>query len=121
MRRLAKGEGKLGCIFWLLLLSALGLGLYRWVPSKIAVAELKDYMDDIGMHEARATPDELKKMIMARASQLKLPLLEKNLRIEKTVDRVLMDAEMTIILDLFVTKYPWVARIHVDKPVFMSG
>ena len=121
MRRMAKGEGKLGCIFWLLLLSALGLGLYRWVPSKIAVAELKDYMSDAGMHEARATPEQLKKLIMARAAQLKLPLQEKNLQIEKTSDRVMMKAEMTIVLDLVVTKYPWVARIEVDKPYFLGG
>jgi hypothetical protein len=121
MRRLAKGEGKLGCIFWLLLLTALGLGLYRFVPNKIAVAELKDYMEDVGMHEGRATPEQLKKLIMQRASQLKLPLEEKNLRIEKTGDRVIMNAEMTIVIDLFVTKRPWVARISVDKPVFIGG
>lgn len=121
MRRLAKGEGKIGCIFWLLLISALGLGLYRWVPSKIAVAELKDYMEDAGMHEARATPEQLKKLILGRAAQLKLPLEEKNLTIEKGQDRVVMDAEMTIIIDLVVTKKPWVAKIHVDRPVFLGG
>lgn len=120
MRRLAKGEGKLGCIFWLLLLSALGLGLYRWVPSKIAVAELKDYMEDVGMHQGRATAEELKKLIIGRAYQLKLPLEEKNLRIEKSPDRVIMDAEMTIIIDLVVTKKPWVATIHIDRPVFLG-
>ena len=120
MRRLAKGEGKLGCIFWLLLLSALGLGVYRWLPSKIAVAELKDYMEDVGMHEGRASAEDLKKMVLERAAQLKLPLEEKNLRIEKGQDRVLMDAEMTIIIDLVVTKKPWVAKIHVDRPVFLG-
>ncbi len=120
MRRLAKGEGKLGCIFWLLLISALGLGLYRWVPSKIAVAELKDYMEDVGTHEGRATVEELKKKILQRAAQLKLPLEEKNLRIEKSQDRIIIDAEMTIIIDLAVTKKPWVARIHIDRPYFLG-
>lgn len=120
MRRLAKGEGKLGCIFWLLLLSALGLGLYRWLPSKIAVAELQDYMEDIGMHEGRASADQLKKLVMERAGQLKLPLEEKNLRVEKGRDRIVMDAEMTIVIDLVVTKKPWVAKIKVDRPVFVG-
>lgn len=120
MRRLAKGEGKLGCIIWLLLASALGLGLYRWIPSKIAVAELKDYMEDIGMHDGRASADELKKRILYKANELKLPLEEKNLSIQKTQDRVIMDAQMTIVIDLVVTKKPWVAKIHVDRPVFIS-
>lgn len=120
MRRLAKGEGKLGCIFWLLLFSALGLGLYRWVPAKIAVAELQDYMEDIAMHDGRATPEELKKRFLVRASELKLPLEEKNLTIQKTQDRIVIDAQMTIVIDLVVTKKPWVAKIHIDKPFFLS-
>ncbi len=120
MRKLARGEGKLGCIIWLLLLSAIGLGLYRWLPAKIAVAELRDYMEDVGMHEGRASIEDLKKRILLRATELKLPLEEKDLKIERRQDQVIMDAEMTIIVDLVVTKKPWVATIHIDKPVFLG-
>lgn len=120
MRKLARGEGRLGCIIWLLLLSGIGLGLYRWLPAKIAVAELQDYMEDLGMHDGRASNEELKKKILIRASELKLPLAEKDLRVERRRDQVIMDAEMTIVVDLVVTKKPWVATIHIDKPVFLG-
>jgi hypothetical protein len=118
MRRLAKGEGKLSCIFYLLIVVAIGYLASQFIPRKIAVAELKDHMLDIALHQPGATREQIRKQILDRAKNLGLTVDEKRIVIEKSHDRVVMDVKFTQMIDLKVKQYPWEVSIFVDRPIY---
>ena len=67
------GQGKLGCILWLLvLLAVIGIAA-KLIPIKIKSAEFHDYMEEQVLFAGRAGTETLRKRIMGRAEDLKIP------------------------------------------------
>lgn len=118
-RNTQSGEGRLGCIFWIVLLVIGGIVASRVIPLKIATAELKDHMEDLAQTRPRGTSEEFRNSIYKRAQELKLPLQQKEISVQKDQQRAVMDVELTIPIDLFVYTYMWKVSLHVDRPIFI--
>ena len=71
------GQGKIGCILWLLVLLAVVGVAAKLIPIKIKSAELYDYMEEQAMFAGRAGTETLKKRILDRAEDLDIPLINK--------------------------------------------
>jgi hypothetical protein len=121
MKRLAQGEGKAGCIFYLLLVVVIGYAASQYIPRRIAVAELEDHMLDIALHQPNATRDQILKQILDRGKQLGLKVDEKRINIEKGRERVVMDVKFTEIIDLKVYQHQWEVKIFIDRPIFLGN
>lgn len=114
-----RGEGNLGCILWVLAFLLVAYALYMTVPTKIASAQLYDFMVDEAKDADRIPPAEIKKRIMLKAKELDLPLVDKDVTAEKLGDRIRMKAKYTVKLDfgLGIT-YDWNFFHDVDRPIF---
>lgn len=121
MRRMARGEGKAGCIFWALVVLVVGLAAYKIVPAKIAVMQLEDRMEELAKHQQAAMKptDWYEKNILRRAQQLDLPVKAEDIEVDKTGKRVVMDVKITIVIDFIVTQYPMSFDIHMDRDLFL--
>lgn len=115
----ARGEGKLGCILWLLVAGAAIMVAVKAVPVKLTDAEFADFIEEQAQFSARSTGEDLRKRILARAKELEIPLEPKNLKIEKTDARVKIHCSYTVTLDFPFYSYDWTFEHELDRPVFL--
>ena len=113
------GQGKIGCIIWLLVLLAVVGIAAKLIPIKIRSAELYDFMEEQAMFAARTKPEEIKKRILRRAEELELPLTKKNLVVERRAGRVRMRATYTVLIELPGYTLEWPFEHILDRPVFI--
>jgi|CXWL01.1.fsa_nt_gi hypothetical protein len=114
-----RGEGNLGCILWAVAFLLVAYALYMTVPTKMASAQLYDFMVDEAKDADRIPPPEIKKRILKKARELDLPLAEKDVTAERLGDRIRMKAKYTVKIDfgLGIT-YDWNFFHDVDRPIF---
>ena len=119
-RKLSRlGEGKLGCVIWLLVLAAVIGITAKLIPVKIRSAELSDFMEEQAMFAGRRGTDQLKKAILIRAKNLDLPLTKKNLEIKRNGGRIRMRATYTVPVEFPGYTYFWHFEHILDLPVFV--
>lgn len=118
MARGQSGQGKFGCFLWLLLLAAAVMVAYRMVPVKIRSAEFYDFIVEQAKFSARRPPDQIRRTILKRAKELDIPLEPKNLRVEKRGDRIIIDCQYVISVDLPFYTYVWEFHHELDRPIF---
>jgi hypothetical protein len=119
-RGIARGEGRIGCLFWSLLGLIFVLVAIKAVPVKIASMKLEDYMTELAMSQrARvAGHDFFEREIFNKARDLELDIPRKQIHAKKYPERVVMDVEFTVPIDLLAFTYDWNIAIHVDRDVF---
>lgn len=113
------GQGKLGCILWLIVLLAVVGIAAKLIPIKIRSAELYDYMEEQAMFAGRAGTETLRKRILDRAKDLELPLDKKNLKIERRGGRIQIRATYTVPVELPGYTYNWDFEHIIDRPIFV--
>ena len=113
------GQGKLGCILWLLvLLAVIGIAA-KLIPVKIRSAELYDYMEEQALFAGRTGTEALKRRILDRAKDLDIPLDKKNLSVVRRGGRIQLRATYTIPVELPGYTYNWDFEHFIDRPVFV--
>lgn len=117
---LARGESKIGCIFWLAVLAAGGLIAWKAVPVKVKSAELHDHMADMAIFATRERSSEvIKRNVLAKAKNLGLPLEAKDLVVTRDDARIRLVADYTVVLEFpFGITYDWEFHHEVDRPIF---
>ena len=119
-RRSERGEGNLGCILWVLALALVTLIAWKAIPVKIQSTEFYDYMDELAKFSAATTPpDQLGKLILDRAHQLGIPLEKKDLKVERNGDRIYMELDYTVPVELPGYTYQWHFHQKLDRPIFI--
>lgn len=122
MRRKAgeRGEGKLGCIFWGLVLLVGAVIAWEMVPVKIKTAELYDFMVDQAAESTYDRSEEtIKKRILAKARDLDIPLDKDNLTVERRGDNIRMRATYTIPVEFPGYTYDWKFEHEVDRKLYI--
>lgn len=114
-----RGSSKLGCAIWLVALGVFALILWMMVPVKLRSIELYDYMGEQAKFAQRAKAEVLKKRILKRADELRLPLKEKDLNVERSMTRIRMRARYTIPVEFPGYTYLWDFEHVIDEPLYI--
>jgi hypothetical protein len=114
-----KGDGKIGCIFWVALLLIFALVAWQVVPVKINVADLDEFITRQAETAGRASAERIKKAILTRANDLGLPVTKDNLKVEKGGDRIVISCNYEIPVSVFGFIYKWRVSHEIDRPVFV--
>jgi hypothetical protein len=117
--RPASGEGKLGCVLWLLLLAALAFAAAKIGPVYVRSSQLKDYMGEQAKFAQQLTPDNMKLRVLTRAKELRLPLDPRRVEVLRTEGRIRITADYTVPVDLYVYQRDWDFHLEVDEPIFV--
>jgi len=115
-----RGEGNLGCILWAVVFAVVAYVAWTMVPIKIASAQLSDFMEDQAKFAEHRSPEKIKKAILAKAEELKLPVDAADVKVERKGDYIYMDAEYTVPVKFaggYV--YEWHFEHHIDRPIFV--
>ena len=118
-RTAGRGEGKLGCIIWLIVLLLAGLVAYEAIPVKLASTQLYDYMDDQARFGARASASALQARVLRRAKELDLPVTKKDLTVTKAGGIIRMRCKFTVPVSVLGFTYDWEFDLKVDRQIFI--
>lgn len=119
-RTAERGEGNLGCIMWLLVLGIAVMVSWKMIPVKMSNAELVDYMTEVAQFQsAQKTPQDIQKMIIARAAELNIPLTKENVTVVRNGDRIRMTMEYMVPVEFPAYTYNWHFRHELDRPIFI--
>ena len=114
-----RGEGKLGCILWSLVLLVGAMIAWKAIPVKVASSELYDFMVEQAKWAGHTPPATLKQYILDRAKELDIPLDPKNVSVERVRDRIRMRAYYVVPLEFPGYVYDWEFDLQVDRAVFI--
>jgi hypothetical protein len=117
--RAQAGDGKLGCILWLVLLALGGLIGWKTIPVKIATSELYDFMVEQAKWAGSTPPETIEKRILAKAEELALPVDPKKVSAERYGDNIRMRATFTVPLEFPGYTYNWDFDLQVDRPIYI--
>src|SRR5262245_27957486 len=119
-RTAERGEGNLGCIIWVALLLIGVLLAWKMIPVKMSSAELYDYMDELARFSAgKEPPEDIKKKLLARASELRIPLDKEHVFVERNGDRIRMSVDYTVPVEFPGYTYNWHFHHELDRPIFI--
>lgn len=114
-----RGEGRLGCVIWTLVLLAGAYAAYIYIPKRIAVAEFQDYISEQAKFASAETRgDALEKAVFKKAQELQLPVDRKNIVVEKGRQRVRYHVTYTIRLDFPFFPYDWHVEHDEAREIF---
>lgn len=115
-----RGEGRIGCIIWTLILAAGILVSAKVIPYQIALAEFKDDLKGVAQTMPRGTEQQFINFIYKTGTEkYDLPIDRKRIKVQKSKKRVVMDVEFTITLDFLVYTHTWPVSIHIDRDIFL--
>ena len=118
-KRRQAGQGKLGCVLWIIFLAVAGMVAYKMVPVKIAASEFADFMNETAQFPGHGSSDDIRKILFHKAQELDLPIKEDDIKVYRDRDRIKMDATYTIPIDFPGYTYMWTFHQSVDRPLFI--
>ena len=119
MRKMARGEGKLGCIMWSAILLVVSFLALKVVPVQVAKMQLADFAEEMALTQPRQSVRDFERRILERADELDLPVEKRDIQIKKNNKRIIIDIEFTVVLDLVIMEYPWNTSIYLDRDIFL--
>jgi hypothetical protein len=121
MRGMARqrGEGRAGCVFWVVILIIVAMIGFKVVPVKFASAKFYDYMYEQAKYAQKTRPEDLKKLIMRKAFELNLPVDPKYVEVKKWGGRIKIEAHYTVDVEFQGYTYVWDFNEEIDEPIFI--
>ena len=119
MRSRQAGQGKIGCILWLLAVGITAMIAFKMIPIKVKTSELHDFMIEQAKFSGYAPSEDIAKRILLRAQELELPLDEDSIKVEKVRERIQMEATYTVPVQFPGYTYYWKFHHMVDRPIFV--
>ncbi len=113
-----RGEGKLGCVVWLLIgLAVITFG-WKTIPIKTSSSRLTDFMVEQSKFAARSSNQQISARILNKANELDLPVTTKGITVRKTSARVEMRCKYTVPVEFPFYTWNWNFDLHVERAVF---
>ena len=119
-RGIERGESRIGCIFWSLAGLIFVLIAMKAVPVKIKAMKLENHMQELATSPAARTADNgfFEREIHNKAKSLDLDIPRKQIRAKKYPERVVMDVEFTVPIEILTFTSNWDIKIHLDRDIF---
>ncbi len=117
-RGIARGEGRIGCIFWTLVGLIFVLVGMKVVPVKIATMKLEDHMQEMAMTQGRRSRNFFERSIFNKARSLELDIPRNQIKVKKYPERVVIDVEFTVPVEILTFEYQWNIELHLDRDIF---
>lgn len=117
-RKHERGEGKLGCIFGLLLVAAAFYVAFKVIPVKVAAADMRQTVIDQARSAGHTDAARIRWNILAEARRLELPLQENALKVERSSQYIKIKAEYTTPIEFPGYTWNWKHVHTAENPVF---
>jgi hypothetical protein len=113
-----RGEGKLGCVMGLLILIAAVFVAYKMIPVKVRSTEFRDAVQDAARSAGGNPTEGIKNSLAYKAHQLRLPVTEKDIKIDRRSDYITIEVEYTVPVEFPGYTYQWKFSPRAENPIF---
>jgi hypothetical protein len=117
-RRGELGEGRAGCIVSLIIFLAAIFVAWKMIPVKVKAAELRGVIIDEAKSAGTHRDTTIRRVIMTKATELELPLNEKDLVINRTATKIRIRAKYTVPVEFPGYVYHWNFDHEYENPIF---
>lgn len=114
-----RGDGKIGCTFWLL--AALVVFMIGWkaVPVRMNASRLTDFMVEQAKFSQRATPRQVQARILRKAQELRMPIRRQDIEVRKPGGRIYMRVRYTVPLVFPLYTYNWDFDLLIERNIYI--
>jgi hypothetical protein len=118
VRRGERGEGKLGCLFGLILLAIAALVAWKMIPVKVRAAELRQVVVDEAKAAGTHNNEQIMGAIITKVRDTRLPVTEDNVKIVRNAGQITVDVEYDVPIEFPGFTYKWHQHHHAENPIF---
>jgi len=113
-----RGEGRLGCVIWLLLVAAVVYVGYVIVPVRLAASRFEDVMQEqAAFGSSRGNPEMIQDLLKA-AQEQEIPLTKEQIEIVRTRESITISVQYQRTLSfLGLYQYVWKFNPVVQRPI----
>jgi hypothetical protein len=112
------GEGKLGCLFGLIILLLAGMVAYKMIPIKVKAAEMRDETFDLARSAGQHTDKWIADALLAKGQKLELPVTEQGIKIDRSGGEIRVDVDYTVPVQFPGYTYQWHFHHRAENPIF---
>lgn len=113
-----RGEGRMGCLFGVVVLLIGLLIAYKMIPVKVKAAEMRDVVQDESRAAGTHTDKVILENILAKAKQVGLPVEKENVEISRAANMITVDVKYTVPVVFPGYTYNWNFHHRAENPVF---
>ncbi|HEX7252658.1 MAG TPA: hypothetical protein VF376_07245 [Thermoanaerobaculia bacterium] len=99
--RTIRGEGRTGCVLWLLFLGLVIYALYEIVPVRIAAGQFTDAIQEQATFAATHQNPQIYSELLEKAADLKLPIRKDQITINRTRESIQIEAHYVVPIEFF--------------------
>jgi hypothetical protein len=118
-RRSQAGQGKIGCVFWVLAFAIVAMIGYKMLPIKVQSSEFADFLEEQAKWVGNRSTEDIKKAVMIKAGELNLPVKDENVVVQRDRDRIKMEVTYVVPVEFPGYTYNWQFHHMVDRPIFI--
>jgi hypothetical protein len=120
-KRGARGEGRIGCLIWIVIIGFIAYGLIKIVPVKVANSSFDDAMTEQASFGSIKSVKQMEADLLDKARDLGVPVTKDNLTITKTREKITIEAHYEVVIEFFggAYKYVWKRDPLVERPLFV--
>jgi hypothetical protein len=114
-----RGDGKVGCAFWLLAAVVVFMIGWKAVPVRMNASQLTDFMVEQAKFSERAAPAQVQARILKKARELRMPIRKQDIEVRKPGQRIYMRVRYEVPLVFPFYTYVWDFDLIVERPIFI--
>ncbi len=114
----SRGEGRIGCVFWILVFAIVAMVAWKVVPVKIDSAQFYDYMEEQAKFGLQARTEGIKRQILQKAKDLDLPVKPENLKVERAGNEIRIHCKYEVPIEFPGYTYVWKFDEQINRPLF---
>lgn len=112
------GEGKLGCLFGLIVLLLAGMIAYKMIPVKVKAAEMRDAVSDEARSASQHSDKWILESLLEKARSLELPVAENDIEIKRAGGEIRIEVDYTVPVNFPGYVYKWHFHHKAENPLF---
>ena len=116
--RRESGEGRIGCIFGLILLLIAGLIAYKMIPVKVKTSDMRETVQNEARSAGQHNDASIMKSLLTKAESLQLPVTDKDIAIVRVAGEIRVDVDYTVPVQFPGFVYQWHFHHHAENPIF---
>lgn len=113
------GQGKIGCILWILAFAIGAMAAAKMIPVRVKVGELTDYASEQAKWAGGSQPDKIRQRLYNKARELGLPLEKDNIRVSQSAGKIRIGWTFVVPIEFPGYTYDWKFDMDREWDIFI--
>ena len=107
------GQGKIGCVLWVLAFVIAAMAATKMIPVRVKVGQLTDYASEQAKWAASQPADKIRTRLHNKARELELPVSKEQIKVTRTAAK--LKVQMTFMVPIEFPGYTYEWNFDIDR------